>query len=767
MKLYLYIIFFLIASKGHAQLFGFVKDANTKEVLAGVIVKNINTNQVVQTNRYGFFSLRVTGRTDIIVVSFLGYEALQLSTDSVDRTTPITLLLYPAVQSLNEVKITANKLSNPEEPGKIKLTGAKIRELPLLLGEKDPLKAFQLLPGIQETSEGSASFSVRGGNKDKNLLLLDEAVVYNANHLFGFFSTFNPDPVSQAEIYKGAFPAQYGGRLSSVLDVKMKEGNKESYGVEGGIGLIASRLTVEGPIKKEKSSFLVSGRRTYADLLILPFQSEREKTGYNFMDFNAKANFILNPSNQVFLSYYTGLDHFYQKNKIPRRESYLLNNTRLKWSNSTFTSRWNSVIKSDYFLNLSLILSKYYMAYTEGTEQDYYDPPRFNRLKLYSDIQDFTLKLDNDYYIRPTLLLKWGTKNTFYQFTPRDFHYASNRTGEENIQNNSPIQNAHEGAAYFNFIGKSHHLFYEAGIRLSYYTPTKSFNPEPRGMIGYHFSDNLALSGAYSKMNQYIHLVSNTGNGLPTDIWIPANKTLRPSQSDILSVNLSYNQPGWSFTLDSYYKWITGNNEYRSGVSFLGITNLNNRDPFLWEDILTQGKSWNYGYELAAEKTTGRFTFWSGYTLSWSVSKFDDLNKGKPFYNRQDRRHILEFTGKYKLSKRLTLSSNFVFMSGQPLSVPDAMYFREDPYYNYLEVYSGFNNFRTEHYHRMDLGMTLKNKKNKNFWDFTIYNIYNRKNPYSYSIENTFDLSGRNVRPVLKRQWLIPILPSVSYNFNF
>lgn len=767
MKLLFYIIFFFIASKGYAQVFGFVKDGNSKEVLAGVIVKNKNTNQVVQTNHYGFFSLKFTEETNIITVSFLGYESIQFSTDSLVIGSPVTLLLYPEIHSLKEVKVSAAKLHNPEEPGKLKLTGAKIRELPLLLGEKDPLKAFQLLPGIQEISEGSASFSVRGGNKDQNLLLLDEAVVYNANHLFGFFSTFNPDPVSQAEIYKGAFPAQYGGRLSSVLDVKMKDGNKESYGVEGGIGLIASRLMAEGPIKKGKSSFLLSGRRTYADLLILPFQSEREKTGYNFMDFNAKVNFIINPSNQAFLSYYTGMDHFYQKNKIPRRDSYLLSNTGLKWSNSTFTSRWNSALKSDYFLNLSLIYSKYSMKYTEGTEQDYYDPPRFNRLRLYSDINDFTLKIDNDFYLRPTLLLKWGTKNTFYQFTPRDFYYTSNRTGEENIQQNSPVKNAHEGAAYFNFIGKHTRLFYEAGLRLAYFTPTRSFNPEPRGMIGYHLSDNLTLSGAYSKMNQYIHLVSNTGNGLPTDIWIPASTTLKPSRSDILSLNMNYGKPGWIFTLDAYYKWITGNNEYKSGVSFLGITNLSNRDPFLWENILTQGKSWNYGYELAVEKTNGRFTFWSGYTLSWSVSKFDDLNDGKAFYNLQDRRHILEFTGKYKISNRLSFSSNFVFMSGNPLSVPDAMFFREDQYYNYLEVYSGFNNFRTEHYHRMDLGITLKDKKLKNFWDFTIYNLYNRKNPYSYRIENTFDLSQRTVRPVLKRQWLIPVLPSISYNFKF
>lgn len=308
MKLLFYIIFFFIASKGYAQVFGFVKDGNSKEVLAGVIVKNKNTNQVVQTNHYGFFSLKFTEETNIITVSFLGYESIQFSTDSLVIGSPVTLLLYPEIHSLKEVKVSAAKLHNPEEPGKLKLTGAKIRELPLLLGEKDPLKAFQLLPGIQEISEGSASFSVRGGNKDQNLLLLDEAVVYNANHLFGFFSTFNPDPVSQAEIYKGAFPAQYGGRLSSVLDVKMKDGNKESYGVEGGIGLIASRLMAEGPIKKGKSSFLLSGRRTYADLLILPFQSEREKTGYNFMDFNAKVNFIINPSNQAFLSYYTGMD---------------------------------------------------------------------------------------------------------------------------------------------------------------------------------------------------------------------------------------------------------------------------------------------------------------------------------------------------------------------------------------------------------------------------------------------------------------------------
>lgn len=769
MKLF-YFLFFLAIGQSFAQtLSGYVHDQETGESLANVNISVSNTRIYVQSNPYGFFSLQAAPG-DSVIFSFLGYENNVLVVPN-KSTEPLNtyISLKPVSTSLNEVTVTAktNDIYKSTQPGRIRLDAKTIKEIPMLLGEKDPIKALQFLPGIQEVSEGSASLSVRGGDVDQNLMLLDEATVYNANHLFGFFSTFNADPISQLEAYKGAFPAQYGGRLSSIIDVRMRDGNKKEFHGEGGIGLIASRLLLEGPIIKNKASFLVSGRRTYADLLILPFQNDREKTGYNFGDLNAKLNFNLNQHNDLFFSYYAGRDSFYQKNKIPRRDDFLFNNTMLNWQNQTLTTRWNHIYSPKLFQNLTFIYTKYGMRFGENTTQDYLMPPRFQEVNLNSGIEDFSFKTDFDFFINNQLQMKWGGILTQHQFSPRNFNYNSSRSFEA-FENNSELIESLEGAAYLSFKYETPQFFAETGLRMSYFQNTESLRPEPRFTIGKNLDSRNTLSFSYSKMNQYLHQISNTGNGLPTDVWIPATNLLTPSSADIISTSWFFKpSKGLNVTLEAYYKWIYGNTAYKSGVNFLGIGQGAATTPFEWENSLTQGRAWNYGYELSVQKTLGKWTGFGGYTLAWSISQFDDLNSGKPFYNQQDRRHIFETSVQFKPGKRISFAANFIFATGNALPLPERFFFREDRFNNYLEAFSGVNTFRAENYHRLDLSVQLKNKKNAGSWEFGVYNTYFKENPYNYDLKDNIDVQNRTQNVSILRSWLLPVIPSITYNFKF
>lgn len=698
----------------------------------------------------------------------VGFKDTTIVTNEILNNKPQLIYLQRVDFYLKELVVT-NKEENYSsgfESGKIHLSSNQIKQIPMLLGEKDPIKALQFFPGIQEISEGSSSISVRGGALGQNLMILDEATVYNANHLFGVFSTFNADPIKQMDAYKSGFPSQYGGRLSSIIDVRMREGNSEKIKISGGIGLISSRLLIEGPIKKSKSSFLISGRRTYLDQILIPFQSELEKTGYNFFDLNAKLNFVINPTNSIFISTYIGKDIFYQRNKIPRRNSFLLNNTNLNWGNLTSTVRWNKIYNSKFFQNLSFIYTKYNMNFGENTSQDYLSPPRFENINMVSTIEDFSIKLDFDYFLNNNKQIKWGTVLTHHNISPRELFYETS-TATESFKSYAKITSSLESAAYFSIIGKKNHFFYNLGLRVGYFQLIKIYTPEPRILIGYNFNTSQSISGSYTRMNQFLHLISNTGNGLPTDVWIPSSKNLTKASSDMIS--LSYNSDvtkKYNIVIESYYKWIFGNTAYKSGTNFLGIGQGINLEPFKYENSLLQGKSWNYGYEFMVQKKLGKLTGFAGYTLAWSVAQFDDLNEGKPFFNRQDRRHVIEATAFYHLKKRVKISSNFIFASGNALSFPNGIFFRENRFNNYLEIFSSPNNFRAESYHRLDLAILLETKKAKGSWEFSVYNLYNRKNPYNYDLNNNNNNQNRTQNVGITRQWLIPVLPSITYNFK-
>lgn len=765
MKILLLLLFSIINCK--AQQFGFIKEKDSGETLIGVTIKNLKSGFASISNNYGYFSIKAQ-ISDVIRFSMVGFKDTTIVTNEILNNKPQLIYLQRVDFYLKELVVT-NKEENYSsgfESGKIHLSSNQIKQIPMLLGEKDPIKALQFFPGIQEISEGSSSISVRGGALGQNLMILDEATVYNANHLFGVFSTFNADPIKQMDAYKSGFPSQYGGRLSSIIDVRMREGNSEKIKISGGIGLISSRLLIEGPIKKSKSSFLISGRRTYLDQILIPFQSELEKTGYNFFDLNAKLNFVINPTNSIFISTYIGKDIFYQRNKIPRRNSFLLNNTNLNWGNLTSTVRWNKIYNSKFFQNLSFIYTKYNMNFGENTSQDYLSPPRFENINMVSTIEDFSIKLDFDYFLNNNQQIKWGTILTRHYFSPRELAYQSSRSFES-FSSNAIKTLSLESAAYFNLIGKKSRIFYTLGARLGYFQNPQYITPEPRIVFGYNINSSNSISSSYTRMNQFLHLISNTGNGLPTDVWIPSSKNLTKASSDMIS--LSYNSDvtkKYNIVIESYYKWIFGNTAYKSGTNFLGIGQGINLEPFKYENSLLQGKSWNYGYEFMVQKKLGKLTGFAGYTLAWSIAQFDDLNEGKPFFNRQDRRHVIEATAFYHLKKRVKMSSNFIFASGNALSFPNGIFFREDRFNNYLEIFSSPNNFRAESYHRLDLAILLETKKAKGSWEFSVYNLYNRKNPYNYDLNNNNNNQNRTQNVGITRQWLIPVLPSITYNFK-
>lgn len=770
MQKIIYIICFLNlhAFAQKIQVSGFVKDKKTGEALIGVAVFCKETGKGTQSNNYGFFSVAVTNSLSF---SMLGYKAQTIEPKQNEN---LIILLEEVENILTEVVIST-KLEHESQKiqmSSMSLSPTQIKQMPLIMGEKDPLKALQLLPGVQQGTEGTSTFFVRGGGADQNLILLDEAIVYNANHLFGFFSTFNADPIKRVELFKGGFPARYGGRLSSVVDVQMKEGNNQNFHAEGGIGLIASRLTLEIPLIKNKSSLLVSGRRTYADLLIRPFMPKEATFSYSFFDTNLKWNYIINPKNTIYLSSYFGKDALMSKEIMERTSSTIYTNSGIGWGNTTNTFRWNHIYSNKLFSNVSLIQTSYHFGLEDKYRKATLNGETKSDLSYYSRIKDYALKGDFDYFISSKNTLKFGGIITKHQFIPRDFNYVSSQATESMSQKSNPINNI-EAALYAETNTEfSKKLSANIGLRFSFFNTAKKtyIQPEPRVAFAYKTNGSSAIKASYSRMNQFTHLLSNTGGGLPTDLWVPANEQIPFSNSDQIAIGFSKDLPkNYALTIESYYKWLRNIINYKEGASFIAIGNGTNSDNFKWEDNVTSGIGWGYGTELLLQKKAGNFTGWLGYTLSYSIRQFDELNSGKTFYARQDRRHDIEITGSYKISDKIRLSSNLVFNTGSPISIPSNIYFIKNNSYQKAQHYDAYNSFRMAGYHRLDLGIQFYKKKKwgERYWDLSIYNAYFRKNPIFYSVQEKLDTQTEGYTLTLKKNWLLPILPSISYNFKF
>jgi hypothetical protein len=724
MKCFLFVLLSVLTQTVFSQtIAGYIRDSVSKEPLIGVTVQLNNMNLFTQSNHYGFFRIAFQKETSFLKISMVGYST-KMAFLPIQKDSILNILLQEDTKTLEAVEVKAfqENESQKNQMSSIVLSKAQIKQMPLIFGEKDPLKALQLLPGVAGGTEGTSGFYVRGGGSDQNLLLLDEAIVYNANHLFGFFSTFNADPIKQVELYKGAFPARYGGRLSSVVDVQMREGNKQSFHGEGGIGLISSRLTIEGPVRKNKynssrSSFLISGRRTYADLLTRPFFLKSSTISYYFYDINAKFNSEINQNNHLFLSFYQGNDNLETKEIRTRQTNQQVNLTNLGWGNYTSVLRWNHVFSKNIFSNFSAIYTKYHFKLNDSFEKMLNTQSSVEKLEFTSNVADISLKTDFDYYHSEKFSAKWGGLFTLHQFDPRKISLSFSPNSEQNIVNSAAkISNIESGVYFETALPLKNNLTLNIGGRESFFISSKKlkFNFEPRISVHQIFSKKQSIQASYARMNQYIHLVSNTGGGLPTDLWIPSTQAIRPVQSDQIAISYTKDNliNGVSLTFESYYKWLKNVITYKDSASFLDLNIIKSSKNIEWENDLTAGKGWSYGYELFLQKKTGKLTGSLGYTLAWSIQQFNDLNAGKPFYSSQDRRHNFEMTASYPINKHIRLSSNAIFMSGNALSVPNGTYFLQDQGTDNLLYYNTRNGFRAESYHRLDVSLQFYKKKN-------------------------------------------------------
>ena len=778
MKHFLPCVFFLLfvavaTAQTKHTVSGYVREKGSGELLTGVSVYVPGTATGAITNTYGFYSLTLPAADSLqIAFSFVGYNPVSQSV-SFQKNVELNVDLV-SDNLLQEVVVTAQaqqKVSETPQMSRIDIPISQIKKIPAFLGEKDVLKVLQLMPGVQKGSEGNAGIYVRGGGPDQNLVILDDATVYNVSHLFGFFSLFNGDALKSVELTKGGFPARFGGRLSSVIEMNMKEGNREKLHGEGGIGLISSRLTLEGPLVKNKSSFLVSGRRTYIDALVRPFIKDGDG-GYYFYDFNAKANYDFGRKDKLYLSGYFGSDRFFFKAKDDNYSS----KTGLNWGNATATLRWNHLFNEKLFANTSLIFSNYrFNIYNDDR-----DGNATYSLDYYSGIRDFGAKVDFDYFPAPQHAIKFGIISTHHRFTPSAI-VVKDSQANENKREVDPIDVLESGVYVEDTWRPLPKLRLNAGFRLSYFAaPNKSYlRPEPRLAVLYNLKDDVALKASYAQMNQYVHLLSNTGIGLPTDLWVPTTSCVAPQQSRQVALGIAkdYTEKGLALTVEGYYKKMDNIVGYREGASFLLIDDPESPNKVSWEDNVTAGQGWSYGAEMLLQKKTGRFSGWVGYTLSWTQLQFDELNFGRKFFARFDRRHDISLVGIYEISPRITLSGTWVYGTGNAITLPQGTFWAAEHRANprsgnlfsdsQVNDYGAKNDFRMAAYHRLDLGIQFHKKMRRGHertWEFSVYNAYSRQNPFFYFIGESD--KDRN-KQVLKQIALFPIIPSFSYGFKF
>ena len=758
---------------------GYIKDSLTGESIIGATISVNGQSKGVVSNQYGFYSITLDGGTYTIIASHVSYFDKTFTVDLKENQS-FNFDVVSKSSALADVVVYSKRRDGNvknAQMGKIDLSMNQIKNIPAFMGEIDLLKALQLLPGVSSAGEGNAGFYVRGGGPDQNLILLDDAVVYNPGHLFGFFSVFNSDAIKNVSLIKGGMPAQYGGRLSSVVDVTMKDGNINKLQMEGGIGLIASRFSIQGPIKKNKASFIISARRTYIDALAKGFIKKTSSfygSGYFFYDLNAKMNYRFSEKDRLYISGYFGRDVFDFNNA---KRSF---KTNIPWGNSTATVRWNHVFNRRLFANTTLLYNDYKFKF--AAEQENF------KITLSSGIKDGTLKTDFDYYPLPNHKLKFGGLLTYHKFTPNIVN------GQQDSivfrPNNEGNKFAVESAVYLQDdweLGEKWKVNY--GLRLSSFTQlgpfTKylrdadgnkldstfygSFKPvktytglEPRITIRYAVDDETSIKAAVTRNMQYIHLVSNSGNTLPTDLWVPSTYIVKPQISWLYSAGVfkNFKDNTYETSLELYYKDMQNQVDYKEGYT----PSLS--DP---ENDFVFGKGWSYGAEFLVNKLKGRFTGWVGYTLSWTWRKFADLNDGEKYPAKYDRRHDVSVVANYEASKKWKLGAVFVYGTGNAITLPERFYIINGVL---TQEYSKLNQYRMKSYHRVDFSATYtpvpkKQRKVSGYWVFSIYNVYSRLNPYFIYFDQSGSPANGDLKVEARQVSLFPILPAVTWNFKF
>ncbi|WP_139923823.1 TonB-dependent receptor [Hymenobacter sp. DG01] len=754
------------------QLSGVVRAAaGAGEPLPGATVAVPALGIGTTTADDGSYVLTLPAGRHQVVISFIGYTT-QTRDVNLTRDQRLAFQLAEAGNELGEVVIEGSgsleqKLQTTQMSVE-RITAREARLLPALFGEVDILKTLQLKPGVQNGGEGTSGLFVRGGSADQNLVLLDDALVYNPSHLFGLFSVFNSDAVQSVDLYKGGFPAQYGGRLSSVVDVKMRPGNPEKFTTSGGLGLISSRLTLEGPIKKGKGAFLVSGRRTYFDVFTRQINKlNNDDPDYNpipdyyFYDFNAKANYKLGSKDELFLTGYLGNDVF----GFNSQNGF---NFDFNWGNTVAALRWNHVFSPRLFLNTTASLTKY--KYQISNKLDQFG---FN---LSSDIRDLTLRSDLDYTPNERHALRFGVTATHHRFGTGRLQ-AGSQDGSVNFGSDITYYGTEAGLYASDTYKPSEKLQLEYGLRLSgFKSGSDAYGGlEPRAAARYSLTPNVSLKGSYALMYQYVHLVTNTGASLPTDIWYPSRQSVKPQRSQQVAGGVSWllGDGRYLLTNEVYYKWAQRQIDFKDGAQLFVNPELDSEFLF--------GKGWAYGNELYLEKKQGRTTGWVGYTLSWTKRQFpaqrgtNGINNGRPFYPTYDRRHNLTVVVLHQLNQRINLTGSFVFTSGAATTLPLARFaFQDTPGSNpgAVPIYPERNTYRLAPYNRLDLGLVYKLKPLRQGGEsdltFSVYNAYNRRNPYFVYFDQVKNEDTNTVINYRARQVsLFPVIPSVTYNFKF
>ncbi|MBK8507022.1 MAG: TonB-dependent receptor [Saprospiraceae bacterium] len=748
----------LIQAQRNFAVSGIVSDGSSGEVLIGANISVDQNTSGTSTNNYGFYSISVpAGDSVILVLSYLGFQSARI-TVNLKQNLQLNVQMNLSSNELETITVTADQNDdnvNRPQMGTIEIPTNMIKDLPAILGEQDILKVIQLLPGVQAGNEGTTGFFVRGGNADQNLVQLDEAIVYNPNHLFGLFSSFNTRAINNVTLIKGGFPAQYGGRLSSILDINMKEGNNKRWEVEGGIGMISSQITVEGPIIQDKVSLIVSARRTYFDWLIKPFLPQSIKTNYRFYDLNAKINWRLSDKDHLFISTFRGSDDaLYSQDNIEYN---------IFFGNQTGTLRWNHIFGPRLFLSNSIILNKYDQNVAALQDNSF--------SRALSNIRDISGKSEFHYYPNRNHKINFGIQYYNHRFRSLgDSNAQSSKVPISEINKDSiPEKTFNELALFLNDEIKFNEIFSSSlGIRLPAFVEKDAsyYQIEPRMSFKLQLSPGTSIKTSYTLMNQFLHLIPSSTAAVPTDIWIPSSRKTRPQQSQQLAIGLfkNYHNNRLETSIEVYYKKMENQVLFKEGNQLIKTLDV--------DEFLTYGKGWSYGTEIFLKKKTGRFTGWAAYTLSWTYQRFDQLNFGKKFPVRYDRRHDLSLVGTYDLSKKCTFSGTFVYSSGNTFTVPGGRIniaqggsLFEGNYF----VYQSRNNARLNPFHRLNLSVSYKSqtslfrKKFSSECNLSIYNIYSRQNPYFIY----FRVDPITDKPKARQVSLLPIIPSISYNFKF
>ena len=757
-------IFFFCSISVSAQtlynLQGKVVDISTREALVGVSLYSPELKNGTTTNKNGEFKLASSSPITHLKIVYFGYLDTLINTVGLQDKS-FVVALTPSFDVLREIEVTSDKDApndkvNEVQMGVDKISMLEAKLLPAILGEVDILKVLQLKPGVKSGGEGTAGFFVRGGSSDQNLILVEHAPVYNPSHLFGFFSVFNSDAIKNVTLYKSGFPAQYGGRLSSVLDVGMRKGQSDSLSVQGGIGILASRLTINVPIVKKKLSLLLSGRRTYLDILTNQLNNRNKNKkdyipipAYYFYDFNGVIDYNINAKNKLSLNGYFGNDHF--KFKGENFEASLL------WGNRSLTLEW-----SHFWSNRLKISTAYF---TSGYLYRINTAFRQNSLSLGSRIWDQGLVNNWNYTINNNHTVDFGISGIYHRFTVGEFGFSSQFT---DIKSGQKIEAGEFGAFLSHSWKISQRLELVTGLRNSFFTrKNKSYyGLEPRLSSKFTIASNTTLKASYAKMIQYLHLVTSSAASLPTDVWYPSEEGIAPQTSDQVSLGLhqAIAQNKFFASLEGYYKWLGNSIDFRDGAQLFANPNLNKEFVF--------GKGWAYGLEAYIEKKKGKTTGWIGYTLAWTWRQFNQINYGIAFHPRYDRRHDLSVVLMHKLSKRVSISGTWIYSTGNYATVASGRFGFQDHLPDAIAPtpdYGRRNDFQMPPTHRMDLGMVwnLNTKRFESDLTFSIYNVYSRRNPYFVYYEEEVDEAGRTESFTPTLVSLFPILPAITFNFKF